>query len=110
MPRPTRGQPSWVQPASPRPPGRPAARSAARELQTKIAARLALDSQAKVSLPGDPMLAAAVTWSKQNMADLTQQADNLNIRLTNQGTVSPPPTGTLPSIRFEGAGFPDYPW
>jgi hypothetical protein len=24
--------------------------------------------------------------------------------------VYPPPAGSLPSIRFEGAGFPDYPW
>src|SRR2546430_3307767 len=56
------------------------------------------------------MLAAAVTWSKQDMADLTQQADNVNIRRTEQGTVYPPPAGFLPSIRFEGAGFPDYPW
>jgi len=82
----------------------------ASELQTKIASRLALDSQTQVSLPGDPMLAAAVAWSKQNMADLTQQADNVNIRRTEQGTVYPPPVGFLPSIRFEGAGFPDYPW
>src|SRR5437660_12787647 len=44
------------------------------------------------------------------MADLTQQANNLNIRRTEQGTVYPPPAGFLPSIRFEGAGFPDYPW
>jgi hypothetical protein len=80
------------------------------ELQTKVASRLALDSQTQVSLPGDPMLAASVTWSKQVMADLTQQADNLLIRRTEQGTVYPPPAGSLPSIRFEGAGFPDYPW
>jgi len=80
------------------------------ELQTKVASRLALDSQTQVSLPSDPMLAAAVTWSKQNMADLTQQADNVNIRPTEQGTVYPAPVGSLPSIRFEGAGFPDYPW
>jgi hypothetical protein len=80
------------------------------ELQTKVASRLALDSQTQVSLPGDPMLAAAVTWSKQDMADLTQQADNLQIRRTEQGTVYPPPAGSLSSIRFEGAGFPDYPW
>jgi len=80
------------------------------ELQAKVAARLALDSQTQVSLPGDPALAAAVTWSKQDMADLTQQADNVNIRRTEQGTVYPPPAGFLPSIRFEGAGFPDYPW
>src|SRR6266571_2109778 len=80
------------------------------ELRTKVASRLALDSQTQVSLPGDPMLAAAVTWSKQDMADLTQQADNLQIRRTEQGTVYPPPAGSLSSIRFEGAGFPDYPW
>src|SRR3989440_9184811 len=82
----------------------------AAELQAKVTSRLALDSQTRVSLPGDPALAAAVTWSKQDMADLTQQADNLSIRRTEQGTVDPPPAGTLPSIRFEGAGFPDYPW
>src|SRR6266480_4894900 len=79
------------------------------ELQTKVASRLALDSQTQVSLPGDPMLAAAVTWSKQNMADLTQQADNVNIRPTEEGSVYPAPVGSLPSIQFEGAGFPDYP-
>src|SRR5258707_333291 len=55
-------------------------------------------------------LAAAVTWNKQNMADLTQQADNVTIRPTEQGTQYPAPVGSLPSIRFEGAGFPDYPW
>ncbi|HEX6510443.1 MAG TPA: glycogen debranching protein, partial [Chloroflexota bacterium] len=82
----------------------------ASELQAKVASRLALDSQTQVSLPADPALAAAVTWSKQNMADLTQQADNVNIRPTEQGTVYPAPVGSLPSIRFEGAGFPDYPW
>src|SRR6266446_1827748 len=82
----------------------------ASELQAKVAARLALDSQTQVSLPGDPALADAVTWSKQDLADLTQQADNLEIRRTEEGTVYPPPAGSLPSIRFEGAGFPDYPW
>ena len=82
----------------------------ASELQAKVAARLALDSQTQVSLPCDPMLAAAVTWSKQNIADLTQQANNVNIRPTEEGTVYPAPVGSLPSIRFEGAGFPDYPW
>jgi len=82
----------------------------ASELQAKVASRLALESQTQVSLPADPALAAAVTWSKQNMADLTQQADNVNIRPTEQGTQYPAPVGSLPSIRFEGAGFPDYPW
>ena len=82
----------------------------ASELQAKVAARLALDSQTQVSLPGDPTLAASVTWSKQDLADLTQQADNVNVRPTEQGTVYPAPVGSLSSIRFEGAGFPDYPW
>ncbi len=80
------------------------------ELQAKVSTRLALDSQTQVSLPADPTLAAAVTWSKQNLADLTQQADNVQIRSTEEGTVYPAPLATLPSIRFEGAGFPDYPW
>jgi hypothetical protein len=80
------------------------------ELGAKIAARLALGRQTRVSLPGDPVLARAATWSKQVLADLTQQADNLKIRLTEQGTVYPAPVASLPRIRFEGAGFPDYPW
>jgi len=82
----------------------------AAELAAKIASRQQLNSQTQVSLPGDPALAESVTWSKQDMADLTQQADNLHIRDTEEGTVYPAPLATVPSIRFEGAGFPDYPW
>jgi hypothetical protein len=82
----------------------------AAELSAKIASRMALDQQSRVSLPGDQQLAAAAAWSKQDLADLTQQADNLKIRDTEQGTLYPPPLATVPSIRFEGAGFPDYPW
>jgi len=82
----------------------------AAELAAKIAARQQLNGQTQVSLPGDPALAQSVTWSKQDMADLTQQADNLKIRDTEEGTVYPAPLATVPSIRFEGAGFPDYPW
>lgn len=89
---------------------RAASANPAGELQSKVDARLALDSQTQVSLPGDPMLGAAVRWSKQVMADLTQQANNVEVRRTEEGTVYPPPAGFLPSIRFEGAGFPDYPW
>ena len=80
------------------------------ELQTKVASRLTLDGQTQVSLPSDPQLADAVTWSKQNLADLTQQANNVNVRSTEEGTQYPPPITTLSNIRFEGAGFPDYPW
>jgi hypothetical protein len=82
----------------------------AAELAAKIASRRLVNSRTQVALPGDPMLAQSVTWSKQDLADLTQQADNLHIRDTEQGTVYPPPIGFVPSIRFEGAGFPDYPW
>jgi hypothetical protein len=42
------------------------------------------------------MLAEAVTWSKQNLADLTQQADNVKIRPTEEGTQYPAPIATLP--------------
>ena len=82
----------------------------AAELATKIAARQQLNGQSQVSLPGDPALAQSVTWSKQDLADLVQQADNLKIRDTEEGTLYPAPLATVPSIRFEGAGFPDYPW
>ena len=82
----------------------------AAELAAKLAARQQVNGQTQVSLPGDPMLAQSVTWSKQDLADLTQQADNLQIRDTEQGTLYPAPLATVPSIRFEGAGFPDYPW
>ena len=79
-------------------------------LRAKVAARRVLNSQTQVSLPADPTLAAAVTWSKQNLADLTQQVNNVNIRPTEEGTKYPMPVGSLASMRFEGAGFPDYPW
>jgi hypothetical protein len=80
------------------------------ELQAKVSTRRILNDQTRVSLPSDPTLAAAVTWSKQNLADLTQQVNNVNIRPTEEGTQYPAPVGSLPSMRFEGAGFPDYPW
>ncbi len=89
---------------------RAASANPTRELAAKVAHRLALNAQTQVSLPDDPTLAAAVTWSKQNLADLTQQANNVNVRVTEQGTLYPAPVGHLASIRFEGAGFPDYPW
>jgi hypothetical protein len=82
----------------------------AAELAAKAGTRQQLNHQTQVSLPGDPALAQSVTWSKQDLADLVQQADNVKVRDTQEGTVYPAPLATLPSIRFEGAGFPDYPW
>ncbi len=80
------------------------------ELAAKIAARQQLTGQTRVSLPGDPMLAHAIDWGKQNLADLTQSASDLQIRWTNQGKQFPAPLGTVPHASWFGAGFPDYPW
>ena len=82
----------------------------ARDLAHKIASRQRIGSFTQVSLPGDPLLQNAITWGKQNLADLTQTASNLQIRWTNQGKQFPPPLGTVAHARWFGAGFPDYPW
>jgi hypothetical protein len=82
----------------------------AEALEKKIDARQRLARQTQLSLPGDPTLAAAVDWGKQNLADLTLSARNLQIRWTNQGKQFPAPLGTVPSATWIGAGFPDYPW
>ena len=81
-----------------------------RELSDKIASRKQLASFTQVSLPGDRLLQNAITWGKQNLADLTQTASNLQIRWTNQGKQFPAPLGTVAHARWFGAGFPDYPW
>ena len=80
------------------------------ELAAKIAARDKLSKWSQVSLPGDRLLQNAIDWGKQNLADLTQTASNLQIRWTNQGKQFPPPLGTVAHARWFGAGFPDYPW
>ncbi|MDT5042142.1 MAG: hypothetical protein QOE51_3127, partial [Actinoplanes sp.] len=80
------------------------------ELSQKIAARAALSAHTTVSLPGDRMLQHAIEWGKQNLADLTQTASNLQIRWTNQGKQFPPALGTVAHARWFAAGYPDYPW
>ena len=82
----------------------------AAELATKISSRARLARMTQLSLPGDPLVQNAVEWGKQNLADLTQTARNLQIRWTNQGKQFPPPLGTVPRATWIGAGFPDYPW
>lgn len=79
-------------------------------LDTKIAERLALAENTRVTLPGDPLLEQGIEWSKQNLADSVQVAEDLEIRETNAGRNYPPPEGTIDRVRFLGAGFPDYPW
>ena len=80
------------------------------ELADKIASRDKLSQWSQVSLPGDRLLQNAIDWGKQNLADLTQTASDLQIRWTNQGHQYPAPLGTVDHARWFGAGFPDYPW
>jgi hypothetical protein len=79
-------------------------------LAAKVAAREKLSQWSQVSLPGDALLQHAIDWGKQNLADVTQTASDLQIRWTNQGKQFPPPLGTVPHARWFGAGYPDYPW
>ena len=50
-------------------------------------------SMTQLSLPGDPLVQNAVDWGKQNIADLTQSASDLQVRWTNQGKQFPAPLG-----------------
>ncbi|MEA2267530.1 MAG: hypothetical protein QOC64_140 [Solirubrobacteraceae bacterium] len=79
-------------------------------LRRRVAEREALAAHTKLSLPGDPRLAEAIEWSKQNLADSVQVAEGLRVRATNAGTRYPAPAGTVARARFLAAGFPDYPW
>lgn len=79
-------------------------------LAEKIAGRERLGAWTQVDLPGDRLLQQGIEWSKQNLADSVQAAEGLKVRWTNEGRQYPPPTGTVPRVRFFGAGFPDYPW
>jgi hypothetical protein len=83
----------------------------AKALAAKMASRASLAKQSVVSLPGDRMLQRSIAWGKQNLADLTQSARNLQIRWSNQGKDEfGPVLGTVKSATFFGAGYPDYPW
>ena len=79
-------------------------------LAAKVASRQQLADNTQLSLPGNPQLQQAIDWGKQNMADLTHTADDLQIRWTNQGKQFPAPSGTVPKATWIGAGYPDYPW
>src|SRR6266540_3820113 len=80
------------------------------QLAEKVASRKRLAARTKLSLPGDRLVQDSIEWGKQNLADLTETAENLQIRWTNQGKQFPAPLGTVPSATWIGAGFPDYPW
>jgi hypothetical protein len=57
----------------------------ARALARKIDSRERLADYSKLSLPGDRRLEQGIDWGKQNIADLTQRADDLKIRFVNEG-------------------------
>jgi hypothetical protein len=79
-------------------------------LERKVERREQLAARTQLSLPGDRRLEAGVEWGKQNLADSTQAAEDLEVRYTDQGKQYPPSAGTVPRARWLGAGFPDYPW
>jgi hypothetical protein len=79
-------------------------------LAGKLADRRDVAARTRVHLPGDPLLAASVEWSKQNLADSVQEARDLRLFASHEGREYPPPVGTLPVARWLGAGWPDYPW
>lgn len=89
---------------------RRAAHRPADALRSKVDSRLSLARNTVVDLPGDRLLQRSIEWSKQNLADSVQEAHNLQLRNTDEGTQYPAPAGTLDVARWYGAGFPDYPW
>ncbi|HZD72987.1 MAG TPA: glycogen debranching protein [Actinomycetota bacterium] len=85
-------------------------RNPASQLAAKAASRQRLAQRTRLDLPGDPLVQKSIEWGKQNIADLTKTANDLQIRWTNQGKQFPAPSGTVPQATWIGAGFPDYPW
>jgi hypothetical protein len=78
-------------------------------LEDKQEARERLGRWTRVDLPQNRLLQDSIDWGKQNLADLTQTATDLELRWTDEGrqwTFE----GNLPRISWVGAGFPDYPW
>ncbi|SDS61204.1 hypothetical protein SAMN04488543_2053 [Friedmanniella luteola] len=79
-------------------------------LEDKVAERQRIDARTVVDLPGDPRLAASVRWSKQMLAASEQTVDDPQLRVVNAGKAYPAPVGTLDSMTWLGAGWPDYTW
>ncbi|HET9421068.1 MAG TPA: glycogen debranching protein [Nocardioides sp.] len=79
-------------------------------LADKVHARRAIDRRTQVDIPGDRRLERSIRWSKQNLADSVQESHDLRLRWVDAGKQFPEPVGTLPTARWLGAGWPDYPW
>jgi len=82
----------------------------AAEIRAVVRYRERLDALNDVALPGNPLLARSVAWSKQMLAASEQRVEDLQLRAVNAGEAYPPPAGTLKSMRWLGAGWPDYTW
>jgi len=79
-------------------------------LAEKTAERRRQAGYTRLSLPGDQRLAAGIEWSKQNLLDSIQVAEDMQIRDVDEGRTYPAPLGTVDRARWLGAGWPDYPW
>jgi hypothetical protein len=79
-------------------------------LEDKLAERTRLDAPTTVDLPGDPQLAASIRWSKQMLAASEQRVNDVSLRVVAAGREYPEPVGTVPAMRWLGAGWPDYTW
>ena len=79
-------------------------------LADKVAQRTRIDRRTVVDLPGNRLLADSVRWSKQMLAASVQEVENLKLRWVDAGRQYPPPVATLDSMRWLGAGWPDYTW
>src|SRR5215212_9678476 len=64
-------------------------------LQQKISARETLGDRTRLEIPGDPQLQKGIDWSKQNLADSVQVAEDLQIRQTDEGHNYPQSKGTI---------------
>jgi hypothetical protein len=79
-------------------------------LADKVARRTQIDRRTVVELPGNRLVTESVRWSKQMLAASVQQVEDVKLRWVDAGRRYPPPVGTLDSMRWLGAGWPDYPW
>ena len=79
-------------------------------IRAVVGYRQRVDTLSEVSLPGNPLLTQSVAWSKQMLAASEQRVNDLQLRAVNAGQAYPPPAGTLKSMRWLGAGWPDYTW
>ena len=90
--------------------GRGAGRPGRGASRPRSARREKVAAATDVSLPGDPLVEQSVAWSKQMLAASVQRSDDVALRVVNAGKAYPPPVKTLDSMRWIGAGWPDYTW